>query len=65
MIALIFRPWCAVVGHDWIATSKDARAFLFCDRCAKTTHGWELTATVSKGTKAQPKARVLPFQRSA
>lgn len=65
MIAWIFRPWCVVVGHDWIATSKDDRAYLWCARCEQASHGWQLTPTVAKGTKAKAKAKVLPFQRTA
>ena len=60
-----FRPWCRVVGHEWIWTSKDARAYLFCDRCCKESDGWDLVRTVAPGTKASPKAKVLPFQRTA
>ena len=61
VISWICRPWCAVVGHEWIWTSKDARAFLFCSRCCATSHGWDLVRTVAQGTKASPKATVYDF----
>ena len=64
-MSFIFRPWCWLTEHAWVPASRADRAFLFCDRCAYESEGWQLTPTVAKGTRAPSKAKVLRFERTA
>ncbi len=36
------RLGCCLTGHDYSITSDDARMFVRCNRCGRTSHGLEI-----------------------